>query len=1220
MKRIHRKLFAFVLAASFIPGASIAQTENAEKPKAYLVSNAHLDTQWNWDIQTTIREYVWNTIHQNLFLLKKYPNYIFNYEGGVKYSWMKEYYPQQYEELKKFIKEGRWHITGSSWDANDVLVPSAESLIRNIMLGQVYYRNEFGTEGTDIFLPDCFGFGWTLPTVASHCGLIGFSSQKLGWRTNPFFADNKKVPYTFGKWVGVDGSTIMMAHGFDYNKKWELNEDLSNSQLLADRAKEHPLNQVFHYYGVGDVGGSPTLNSVDAVHNSVNGKGPVQVISATSDQLFKSFLPYDKHPELPSYTGELLMDVHGTGCYTSQATMKLYNRQNELLGDAAERTAVAAELLGLADYPSQSLTESWRRFIFHQFHDDLTGTSIPRAYEFSWNDEMLSMKQFANILKSSVGAVSEQMDTRVKGIPVVMYNALGFDATDVVEVLVDAPRCPKSVAVYNPQGQPVASQLVAYADGKAHVLVEATVPANGYAVYDVRLSGAGQVATLANATQILENSVYKLTLDANGNITSIFDKKNNKELVKNGKAIRLALFTENESFSWPAWEILKKTIDAEPISITEGVKTTLVEDGTLRKTLCVEKQHGDSKFRQYIRLYEGALAERIDFYNEINWQSTNALLKAEFPLNVDNEKATYDLGIGNVERGNNQLNAYEVYAHYWADLTDKSNDYGVTVMNNAKYGWDKPDNNTLRLTLLHTPKTRRGYAYQDHQDWGYHTFTYSLVGHAGGLQKASVYQQAEKLNQRVKAFSAPKHAGALGKSYSLASSNNASIAIKALKKAECSDEYVVRVYERDGKSAQDAVLTFASDIESAVEADGTEKTIGQATFNGKQLNVSIKPNSIKTYKVKLAKQPMKDRKFEHMALNFDKKCASWNEMKNDSQFEDIYSYAAELLPAELTVNRIPFRLENNALLNGMMCEGDTLALPAGHTYNRLYILASSATPANESTVGTFRIGKHAQEVRVPSYTGFIGQWEHIGHTDGYMDETEVAYVGTHRHSDTADEPYEFTYMFKLAIDIPAKATQVILPNNPKMVLFAATLVDEPQPAPEALTALFTLNNEVNREELPVAENLLKPEHIISVTKSGDNQAGTERAARAGGLQMGNKPEFLLDGNRETGWFNTQGLPSHVEFDLGKTTEIKGWKIATALFRRRSSPVAGCYLLGRNDVNEEWRTLDYFTGNKKTVVNKRLGKPESVRYIKLMVVQPTPEANSRGTRIGEFNVY
>ena len=106
------------------------------------------------------------------------------------------------------------------------------------------------------------------------------------------------------------------------------------------------------------------------------------MISATSDQLFKDYFPYDKHPELPIFNGELLMDVHGTGCYTSQAAMKLYNRQNELLGDAAERAALAADWLGVADYPGNSLTESWKRFIFHQFHDDLTGTSIPRAYEF----------------------------------------------------------------------------------------------------------------------------------------------------------------------------------------------------------------------------------------------------------------------------------------------------------------------------------------------------------------------------------------------------------------------------------------------------------------------------------------------------------------------------------------------------------------------------------------------------------------------------------------------------------------------------------------------------------------------------------------------------------------------------------------------------------------------------------------------------------------------
>ena len=181
-----------------------------------------------------------------------------------------------------------------------------------------------------------------------------------------------------------------------------------------------------------------------------------------------------------------------------------------------------------------------------------------------------------------------------------------------------------------------------------------------------------------------------------------------------------------------------------PVSITDDVKITLVEDGTLRKSLCVEKRHGESVFRQYIRLYEGSRAERIDFYNEIDWQSTNALLKAEFPLNIENEKATYDLGIGSIQRGNNTETAYEVYAQYWADLTDRDGSYGVSVMNDSKYGWDKPDNHTIRLTLLHTPETRGGYAYQDHQDFGHHTFTYSLMPHQGALDKTCHCRESRK--------------------------------------------------------------------------------------------------------------------------------------------------------------------------------------------------------------------------------------------------------------------------------------------------------------------------------------------------------------------------------------------------------------------------------------------------------------------------------------------
>ena len=286
------------------------------------------------------------------------------------------------------------------------------------------------------------------------------------------------------------------------------------------------------------------------------------------------------------------MDVHGTGCYTSQAAMKLYNRQNELLGDAAERSSVASEALGLTQYPVDFLSEAWRRFIFHQFHDDLTGTSIPRAYEFSWNDELLSLKQFSDVLTHSVGAVASQLDTRVKGTPVVLYNALGREATDLVELEVSVKGRPGKVQAYDQNGNPVAAQILGVENGRAKVLVEATVPANGYAVYDLRFSGSYKAAAPKAGVRTVGNSVYALTLDDKGDITSLVDKRNGKQLVADGKAIRLAIFTDNESYSWPAWEIMKKTVDAEPQSIDENVTMSVIEEGPVRTTLCVEKEIG----------------------------------------------------------------------------------------------------------------------------------------------------------------------------------------------------------------------------------------------------------------------------------------------------------------------------------------------------------------------------------------------------------------------------------------------------------------------------------------------------------------------------------------------------------------------------------------------------------------------------------------------------
>ncbi len=1185
-----------ILLSVFVAFLTSSLNAQSEK-KAYMVADAHLDTQWNWDVQTTIREYVKHTLDQNLMLLKKYPNYIFNFEGAVKYSWMKEYYPLQYAELKRYVANGRWHLTGSSWDANETIVCSPESWLRNILLGQTFYRKEFNTESTDVFLPDCFGFGYTLPTLAAHCGLIGFSSQKLVWRTNPFYEGGKRYPYTIGLWQGIDGSRIMMAHGFGYSERYR-DEDLSQNQQLLREIGESPLNQVYRYYGTGDIGGSPTIASVRAVEKGIVGNGPIKIVSATSDQLYKDYLPFDKHPELPVFDGELPMDVHGNGCYTSQAAMKLYNRQNEHLGDAAERSAVMADWLGAARYPSSTMTETWQRFIWHQFHDDLTGTSIPRAYEFSWNDELLALKKFSDVLIHSVSGVARKMDTRVAGKPVVVYNNETTPVSAIAEVVLADHR---NYNVTDADGRKVASQIVER-DGQRVLMFDAEVPATGMAVYGIKAAGKKNMPASV-AGQTIESSRYRLTVDAYGDVVSLIDKNLNRELVASGKSLRLVVFDDCRSEAWPAWEIKKATLDKEPLPVHDSVEIS-IEPGTLCQTLVIKKKYGESDIVQRIHLYEGSQADRIDFENEVDWRSLNALLKAEFPLSVSNKQATYDIGLGSVRRGNNRDNSFEVYAHEWTDLTDSHDNYGVTLLNDSRYGWDKPNDNTLRLSLLYSPKPGRSYTYQARQDFGHHVFTYSIVGHEGPLDAVSAVRQADRLNSPLRTFYTDRHAGSLGRKFSFVTSDNDCVMVRALKRAEVSDEYVVRVYEMSGKGTQKARLTFASDVVKAVEADGTERTIKQADTDGRSLLVDIKPYSVKTYKVVLAKQKYTETAVQPLRLDYDRHCFSYNEFRSSGNFEGGYSYAAELLPDEgITVGDIPYLFGEKDAASGLTCKGQTIQLPADKDYRHLYLLVASDRDDRQAV---FTAGGKHQTFSIPYYTGFIGQWGHDGQTTGYLKDAEVAWVGNHRHSAEADEPYEFTYMFRICLDVPKGVREITLPNDEHVVVFAATLANDEADV-IAASPLFKTSI------LPVAQ------HTASSSQSQINLLRDAKiTAVSGEVNNNERAALLMDGDPNTKWCDAQAAPNYVAFDFGQPTTISRWRLLSAACEQSAYITRTCLLQGRNSETEEWHTLDMFDGNRNNYTDRNFASA-TVRYLRLFVVAPTQGQDS-AARIYELEVY
>ena len=770
---------------------------------------------------------------------------------------------------------------------------------------------------------------------------------------------------------------------------------------------------------------------------------PVQLISATSDQLFLDYM--DRRDELPTYDGELLMDVHAGGCYTSQGAMKYYNRRNEELLGAAERAAVAADWLGAKPYDRAKLNEVWQRVLWHQFHDDLTGTSIADAYRYSWNDELISLQQATEVMTAAVGALSHSLDTRVKGTPVVVYNPVTYDLRDLVEAEVPLDARAKGVAVYAPSGKRVAAQILSREGDRARILFAADVKAAGYAVYDVRpASGVAKSSALKASERTLENRIYRVELDANGDIRSIRDKRAGRELVAEGKAFRMAVFEGNPSNRYPAWEIMKETMDKPGRPIDGDVRISIAEQGPVRATLKVERSYGPSKFVQYVSLTDGGDDDRIDVRNTVDWSSRDVLLKAEFPCAVANAKAAYDLGLGFIERGNNTETAYEVPAQKWVDLTDADGSYGVTILNDCKYGWDKPADNTLRLTLLHTPSTEKRYAHQRTLDHGVHHYTYSIVGHTGARTEDALVA-GEALNMPLVAFVAPKHAGHLGRTFSMLAASTPQIGVRALKAAEDGDGYIVRCYETTGNPVEGARITFPAAIVSAEECNGIEERIGDAAFEGRSLVVSAGKFAPKTYRVRLAEPAVRSTLAIDNApvkLDYDITAYTTDEFFTYYTIDKaLGSFAAELIPATVECDGVTFAMGEANTDDAVLCNGQTVALPADRTYTKLYVLASAV---EEPRTAEFRVGDRTYEAEVPLWKGFYGQWGWYGNSEGFMQRAKIGYLGTHRHqTDLGNVPYGFSYMYLLTFDIPEGATTVTLPRDKKVLVYAMTASNNP---------------------------------------------------------------------------------------------------------------------------------------------------------------------------------
>ena len=1054
-----------LLAAAMLGTTNAARAQQAAKRvphptdlsqgnTLYLVGYAHLDTQWRWSYPQVIREFIPNTMHNNFRLFEKYPDYVFNFSGSRRYEMMKEYYPDDYLKVKQYVKAGNWFPCGSSVDEGDANVPSAESLVRHTLYGNHFFRREFGIASQEFMLPDCFGFPYALPTVLAHCGIQGFSTQKLTW------GSAIGIPFPVGVWQGPDGKGVVAAldpgsyaAGF--------NEDLSqNTSWLARIQKTGTQFGSFvdyHYYGTGDRGGAPDEGAVSWMEKSIVGPGQIKVVSSKADEMVKALTP-DQIAKLPRYKGELLLTQHSAGSITSEAYMKRWNRKNELLADAAERASVAAQWLGGVSYPTKRLYDAWDLVLGSQMHDMLPGTSLPIAYDYCWNDELLALNQFGAVTQDAVGSVASAMNTQAKGVALVVYNPLAIAREDVAEATVTFPgAAPAQVQVYGPNGLPVPTQTLMRAGNTVKVLFLASVSSMGFAAFDARpLVSAPGIGVLKIGKNSLENARFRVTLNADGDIASVYDKVNHKETLEN--PARLAFQYENPS-QFPAWNMDWADAQKAPRGYVNGpAQMRIVEAGPVRVALEVTRTTDGSRFVQTIRLASGGAGDRVEVANKIDWQTRQTALKASFPLTTSNPKATYDLQVGAIERGNNDPKKYEVPQHQWFDLTAVDGKYGVAVLNDSKFGSDKPDDSTVRLTLLYTPGVRGGYQDQATQDTGRHDILYALAPHVGDWRSANVPWTAKRLNQPLMTFQTPTHAGALGRTLSLASVSTPQVEISALKKAEDSSEVIIRLRELRGKSASGVQVKMAAPILSAREVNGQEAPLGPATVRNGVLMTDLGGFGLRAFALKLGRPavhaaPVRSRP---VTLAYDVDAVSFTRAPADGAFDAAgRTLPGEALPATISSDGVVFQIGPTAdgAKNALSCRGQTITLPAGQS--RVYLLAASS---DGDIPARFTVGGKTYPATVQDWGGFIGQWDNRlwqgdvpelsydwhnefgGLTPGYVKPAEVAWFSSHRHNpQSGNEFYAYSYLFKYGFAVPDGATLLTLPDDPRIRVFAVSV-------------------------------------------------------------------------------------------------------------------------------------------------------------------------------------
>jgi alpha-mannosidase len=632
--------------------AQLAQARNDLAPIAaitrkydvYYIGHAHIDMNWLWPWTETI-DVCHRTWNSAMNLMDEFPEFRFVQSQPGAYEAIKTNYPDEFVRMQAKAELGQWDPVGGLWNESDTDIPSGEGLARSFLLGQRFFKSNFGKYAVTGWLPDSFGHSWQMPQIMRLAGIRNYYHMRCG--------NGMQLVW----WEAPDGSRVLTANTDNYD------EDVAINQLAvpADNEARFNLPQSLTVFGVGDHGGGPTREQLFRIQSFQQDPLLPRVHFASADTFFDQLARQPATEALPIVDTDL--EYVFEGCYTTHADLKKALRASENNLYSAEIMSSLASALGQT-YPLAKFNDAWKPTTFAQFHDIACGSAIHSTYD--WMHEQLApaFRFEHEATENSLNFLTKNVDTRGgaggTGDPaIVVWNTLSSRRGDLAKVTF--PAATKYHSVIDQQGRVVPAQSM---DGTTLVFVARDVPAFGYAVYFPQTNSCpsdGIALNDSGDTYDIQTSSLKVQIKkATGALAQLYSKSAQWNVLSNtsdGDVLQLL------GDAGSAWDL--NYTGENKILTTEGVNVSVIDQGPVFDRVRVTHALGQSSYTQDVIVY-GALP-RIDIPTTVNWQEQHQTLKILLPLNLTHPEAQGQIPFGSISR---PTNGQECPGQKWMDVSE----------------------------------------------------------------------------------------------------------------------------------------------------------------------------------------------------------------------------------------------------------------------------------------------------------------------------------------------------------------------------------------------------------------------------------------------------------------------------------------------------------------------------------------------------------------------